>query len=70
MSPTHIKKDCSFIDGFKYIGSLGGDTDTNCAIYGAIKSYRCDEDLYYNDFLTENIIDFPTIDYMKKTKTH
>jgi len=31
-----LKKDYSFIDGFKYIVSLGGDTDTNCAIYGAI----------------------------------
>jgi len=27
-----LKKDCSFIDGFKYIVSVGGDTDTNCAM--------------------------------------
>ena len=25
------------IDGFRYITALGGDTDTNCAIYGAIR---------------------------------
>ena len=29
----------SFLDSFKYIVSVGGDTDTNCAIFGAIKGY-------------------------------
>jgi ADP-ribosylglycohydrolase len=37
-----LKKDLSFLDGFKYIVSKGGDTDTNCAIYGAIKSAKED----------------------------
>ena len=35
-----LKKNLSFLDGFKYIVSQGGDTDTNCAIYGAIKGYK------------------------------
>ena len=48
-----LKKDCSFIDGFKYIVSLGGDTDTNCAIYGAIKGCKenISDSLNINDFL-------------------
>lgn len=32
-----LKKDFTFLDGFKYIVSKGGDTDTNCAVFGAIK---------------------------------
>jgi len=32
-----LQKELNFLDGFKYIVSQGGDTDTNCAIYGAIK---------------------------------
>lgn len=39
---TTLKKKLSFLDGFKYIVSLGGDTDTNCAIYGAIKGAKSD----------------------------
>ena len=31
-----LKKKRKFITGFKYIVSHGGDTDTNCAIFGAI----------------------------------
>jgi len=53
-----LKKDCSFIDGFKYIVSVGGDTDTNCAIYGAIKGYKeniCNS-LNILDFLSTHII--------------
>ena len=37
-----LKQDLSFIDGFKYIVSVGGDTDTNCAILGAIKGNKED----------------------------
>jgi len=37
-----LKKDLSFLEGFKYIVSYGGDTDTNCAIYGAIKGAKED----------------------------
>ena len=49
-----LKKDLSFLDGFKYIVSQGGDTDTNCAIYGAIKGYKEDisDSLDISDFLT------------------
>jgi len=32
----------SFLQGFKYIVSQGGDTDTNCAIFGAIYGYKKD----------------------------
>ena len=35
-----LKQNLSFIDGFKYIVSAGGDTDTNCAIFGAIKGHQ------------------------------
>ncbi len=38
-----LKKNLSFVEGFKYIVSYGGDTDTNCAIYGAIRG--CNEDI-------------------------
>jgi ADP-ribosylglycohydrolase len=31
-----------FLTGFKYIVSKGGDTDTNCAIFGAIFGYKKD----------------------------
>ena len=37
-----IKKELNFLDGFKFIVSKGGDTDTNCAIFAAIKSYKND----------------------------
>lgn len=53
-----LKRDFNFIDGFKYIVSQGGDTDTNCAIYGAIKGYQEDmnDSLNVLDFLTTNIL--------------
>lgn len=55
-----LKKDFSFIEGFKYIVSYGGDTDTNCAIYGAIKGHKEDifKSLPVEDFLTDDIFKF------------
>lgn len=52
-----LKQDLSFIDGFKYIVSCGGDTDTNCAIFGAIKGNREDisNSLPIEFFLTKKI---------------
>ena len=41
-----LKLKLSFLDGFKSIVSQGGDTDTNCAIYGAIKEYKEDFQKY------------------------
>jgi len=35
-----LKHKRKFLTGFKYIVSQGGDTDTNCAIYGAILGYN------------------------------
>jgi ADP-ribosylglycohydrolase len=35
-----LKMDLSIHEGFKELVSRGGDTDTNCAIYGAIRGYR------------------------------
>ena len=48
-----LKNNYNFLDGFKYIVSNGGDTDTNCAIYGAIKGYRnkIKNELNISDFL-------------------
>lgn len=48
-----LKHTSNFLDGFKYIVSMGGDTDTNCAIYGAIKGYLDDinDELGIADFL-------------------
>jgi ADP-ribosylglycohydrolase len=34
-----LKMDLSIHEGFKELVSRGGDTDTNCAIYGAIRGY-------------------------------
>ena len=53
-----LKKDFDFLDGFKYIVSKGGDTDSNCAIYGAIKGYRFDisKQIKISDFLTTKLI--------------
>jgi len=50
-----LTKESSFLEGFKFIVSQGGDTDTNCAIYGAIKGYRENiaEEIDITDFLTE-----------------
>lgn len=38
-----LKQELNFLDGFKYIVSQGGDTDTNCAVYGAVKG--CQQDI-------------------------
>ena len=37
-----LKRKRKFLTGFKYIASQGGDTDTNCAIYGAILGAKKD----------------------------
>jgi len=37
-----LKHKRKFLTGFKYITSMGGDTDTNCAIYGAIMGCQKD----------------------------
>ena len=37
-----LKTKRKFLSAFKYITSQGGDTDTNCAIFGAIYGYRKD----------------------------
>ena len=50
-----LKRDFTFLEGFKYIVAAGGDTDTNCAIYGAIKGYKEDisKEVWISDFLTK-----------------
>lgn len=35
-----LQQRSSLMDGFKHIVSQGGDTDTHCAIYGAIRGYQ------------------------------
>jgi ADP-ribosylglycohydrolase len=35
-----LKMDLSVHEGFKELVSRGGDTDTNCAIYGAVRGYN------------------------------
>jgi ADP-ribosylglycohydrolase len=35
-----LKMDLNILDGFKELVSRGGDTDTNCATYGAMRGYR------------------------------
>jgi len=51
-----LKKNLSFVEGFKYIVSYGGDTDTNCAIYGAIRGYNEDieDEVNIGNFLPFN----------------
>ncbi len=46
-----LKMDTGLLDGFKELVSRGGDTDTNCAIYGAIRGYRDEFDLNLKDFI-------------------
>lgn len=48
-----LKQNLSFVEGFKYIVSYGGDTDTNCAIYGAIRGFHEDieDEIDIKDFL-------------------
>jgi ADP-ribosylglycohydrolase len=53
-----LKHKRKFLTGFKYITSMGGDTDTNCAIYGTILGYNkdiCDE-LDIDEFVNINDI--------------
>jgi ADP-ribosylglycohydrolase len=40
-------------EGFKELVSRGGDTDTNCAIYGAIRGYAETLDLVLDDYLDD-----------------
>jgi ADP-ribosylglycohydrolase len=40
-------------EGFKELVSRGGDTDTNCAIYGAIRGYTETLDLVLDDYLDD-----------------
>jgi len=53
-----LKMNLSFTEGFKYIVSNGGDTDTNCAIYGAIKgaNQNIADEIDISDFLTDDIV--------------
>ena len=37
-----LKQELNFLNGYKFITSFGGDTDTNCAIFSAIRSYKYD----------------------------
>ncbi len=46
-----LKMDVGLLDGFKELVSRGGDTDTNCAIYGAIRGYRDTFELDLNHYL-------------------
>ena len=48
----------------KYIVSHGGDTDTNYAIFGAIKGYNRDirKSLDIEDFLTPEILESLVLD--------
>jgi len=55
-----LKQDFSFIDSFKHIVSYGGDTDTNCAIYAAIRG--ANEDI--RDSI--NVLDFLSIDIIQE----
>jgi len=43
----------SITEGFKELVSRGGDTDTNCAIYGAIRGYTETLDLVLDDYLDD-----------------
>lgn len=46
-----LKMNVSILDGFKELVSRGGDTDTNCAIYGAIRGYKENLELDLDDYL-------------------
>jgi len=46
-----LKMDLGLLEGFKELVSRGGDTDTNCAIYGAIKGYSDNFELDLNCYL-------------------
>jgi ADP-ribosylglycohydrolase len=51
-----------FLTGFKQIVSQGGDTDTNCAIYGAILGYRKE---ISKEIKVETFIDTDTLVHQK-----
>ncbi len=51
-----LVKELSILDGFKDIVSQGGDTDTNCAIYGAIVGYH-GEQVDMGQYLSKESID-------------
>ncbi len=53
-----LKKELNFLNGFKYITSFGGDTDTNCAIFAAIRSYKfnIEDELNIDDFIDIEMI--------------
>ncbi len=46
-----LQMNLSVLDGFKELVSRGGDTDTNCAIYGAIRGYGKQLEINVDDFL-------------------
>ena len=48
-----LKHKRKFLTGFKYIVSQGGDTDTNCAIFGAMYGYKKDisKEILVDEFL-------------------
>ena len=46
-----LKMDLDILSGFKELVSRGGDTDTNCAIYGAIRGYKKNLELNLDHFL-------------------
>lgn len=53
---TFLKKELTFLEGLWEIISYGGDTDTACAIYGALRIYRTPPLLFFlhvSDFLSE-----------------
>ena len=64
-----LKMKLSFVEGFKYIVSNGGDTDINCAIYGAIRGANEDitSSINISDFLSAGIIEKLDIIQVKDT---
>ena len=59
-----LKLDLNFIDGFRYIVSYGGDTDTNCAIYGAIRGHK--EDIT-KSVAVESFLDRVAMEYLLRS---
>lgn len=49
-----LKMNLSVLEGFKELVSRGGDTDTNCAIYGAIRGYREKLEINLDDYLDKS----------------
>jgi len=46
-----LKMDLTILEGFKELVSRGGDTDTNCAIYGSLRGYNKTLELNLDNFL-------------------